>query len=69
MPTPSDLYRAALILARDHAYELNRQGVARLYRAFAAVLNHLAAEEGTGRLTAEHAERLRQQVDAMLRAL
>lgn len=69
MPDPSALYRRALLLARDHAYALNRTGVERLYRAFAEVLNRLAAEEGTSILTREHAERFRQQVDAMLRAL
>jgi hypothetical protein len=69
MPSPAALYRQVLIAARDHAYALNRQGVERLYRAFAMILNRLAAEEGTEVLTPLRAERLRQEVDAMLRAL
>lgn len=63
------LYRRALLLARDRGYQLNRHGVTRLYLAFAAILNRLAAEEDTAVLTPERAERFRQEIDAMLREL
>lgn len=62
-------YRRALLLARDRGYQLNRTGVERLYRAFAELIRRIAIEDGTEAMSAERAERLRREVDTMLRLL
>lgn len=69
MPSPAPIataYRRALLLARDHAYAVNRAGVERTYRAFAETLARLAAEDAGGVLTPSRAERLRREIDALL---
>lgn len=69
MPTPpEDAYRAALLYARRHGFRINREGVERLYAAFAEALSRIAEEEDVV-LTADRAESLRQQIDLILRAL
>lgn len=73
MPTPSNeiqsLYRQALLVARDRGYRINRQGVERLYAAFAEALSRISSEAGTQALTAERAAGLRQDIEQILRAL
>lgn len=68
MPDPIDTaYQRALAAARERSFQLTRQGVDRLYRALAEVLNRLTADEESGIINAARAEQLRQEVDALLR--
>ena len=70
MPDPIDnAYRRALELARQRSFQLTRTGVQRLYRSLADVLNRLTAEEATGIITSDRAERLAREAEALLRAL
>lgn len=70
MPDPIETaYRRALAAGRERGFQLTRQAVDRTYRALAEVLNRLTAEEAGGMITAERAERLRQETEALLRGL
>lgn len=67
--TIDNAYRRALVLARQRNFQLTRQGVERMYRTFATLLNGLTDSASEARLTPERAERLRQELEGALRQL